>query len=412
MNTRSCAPLILLSCLTLLAFSCDKKTPATDKATTPAATKNNGADAKTTQKTKTQPQSLAQLIESTAQECTLDQKSKVNACKPLRSIKKILGKQRMKAFPEIVNALTSKNEKTEYVAAYLLKNNALYFMKDAAKKDYTIRAEDKRANPIDKTTAKKLIEHVQGYDVKTQTALLKLTAEAAMDAATLGDMNDEAKALLKKFDPQASAEQKELHRMVAKRSMLYTRMSLFDVAQSYHTHPIKDLQPIAFEAPQMMQNWNAEESNTICTWASSMMSKKEVAWNTAPARLLLRCNDANTWRNVLLDEATRRYNTKELDRSFANVLCRICAPAVHQVYPAGGKTVCARGEALFLKFTEDATNNLDISTRQTLMKCLPEQWQSKTTIEHLQHLTKDQNPQINTLATELFNKYAPKNMKK
>lgn len=355
--------------------------------------------------------SIRAAISRVVEQCKLDDNLMISECgdDSFRRLKKKLSAARMAALPDIVEALHSSDAKTERIAASLMKTHALYFMKDANELDYTIREEDKRANPIDQALARRIVDRVLSYDPEKDFDLLRMTFEAGIDAAMLARFEGDAQRLLARIDPTTSQAARQLYFQGARRLMLYGRLTAFPQAKAFLEHHDPTYHTLAFENALLMSNWTGQESEEVCRWAGELLKKDEPRWNAGPARVLLRCNDANTWRNILLDEATRRYNASTLDHGYSSVLCRICAPAVHQIYPPAGKTVCDRGQNLFKLLTEDVKGHLDTGVRQNLIRCMPEQWQSKDTLTHLEKLAKQsKDPLIVREAERAITTHTPK----
>lgn len=404
-------PSLLVCLLGMSLLDCKETSPGSDTKDGESARPAANANVDTGTSVPAAADSIQATLERVVEHCKLDDKLMISACddNSSRILKKKLAKARMEALPALVDALYSDDPQTERIAASLMKTQALYFMKDANELDYTIREEDKRANPIDAALAKRLVDRVMSYDPQKDFDLLRMTFEVAIDAAMLARFEGAARQLLAKIDPAASPAHKQLYFQGARRLMLYGRLAAFPEAKAYLDHEDPSFRTLAFENPLMMSNWTNEESEQVCTWAGELLNRDDPQWNAGPARLLLRCNDSNTWRNILLDEATRRYNARTLNHAYSNVLCRICAPAVHQIYPAAGKTVCDRGQNLFKLLTEDKKGHLETGTRQNLIRCMPEQWESKDTLRHLEALAKSaSDPLVAREAKQALEKHTPK----
>lgn len=399
---------LVMSVIALATVACEDKPPSDGDILDSPRAESPSSSAPPTPKAKAPDNSL-QAVEAVASKCTLGEDHIPASCSggELKALQKLVGKQRMKALPGLMDALEHEDTAVQQVAGFAFKAYVPYVLGDAAELDYTIRGDDKRVAPIDTKLSQRIIARAMTYKPDTDH-MARFTLDAAIDMGTLAGLDDEVRALIKRFDPNKNKTNEQLFYQGMKRVMRFGRMRYFEETSALATHTIPSLQLTAFEAPLLMNTWNNGESDTICAWAGEMMRKDRPTWNAGPARLMLRCNKANTWRNILLDEATRRYNAGALTRSFNNVLCRVCVPAIHNQYPAAGKTVCDRGEALFARMTTDTQKNLGSEERKQLLQCMLNQWSDTPSLEHLATLKNDRDPGVAKLASKLLETHSPK----
>ncbi len=203
-TSRHALSLLIVALLMSQSLACEKTTPQQPLADLGAST---SAPDQATIKKETPPETVAQALDAVVKHCKLDEKHIPSSCTSgeNKRLQKMVARQRMDALPDLLSALESEDLPTRQVAAHAFKAYVPYFLNDAAKLDYTIRGDDKRVAPIDPELSKRIITMASKFEPDTDHELAFIL-DSAIDMATLASLDQEARDLLKRFEPAKNAE--------------------------------------------------------------------------------------------------------------------------------------------------------------------------------------------------------------
>lgn len=363
---RTLGHMTLMAALALAVSGCDDRPQA--KSGAPKATPPQDDTAREAP-APSREDLVRQALEATAEACEVDAANALKKCEGdhARQMAKLLKKQRLAAYPTLVEALGDEDQELRRVAAHSLEKYTLYFLDDALKDPAALDAEATR----------ELIERVKSFD-PAKGRLVMSTIKIAVMAGIISGLDEEVRGLIEHFDPAQGEAHAWARYHAVRNTMTYGRMAYFELAKAGLESPHVPLQLAAFEAPQQMPRWSDEESAEICGWAVKLLKEDDSKWNAGPARLMLRCNDATNYRTHLLDEASRRIADGRYGRPFSMVMSKVCAESIPGRTPPAGETICARAEMMLRKIASD--EQMASRERAFALKALAEQFPDQETI--------------------------------
>ena len=309
------------------------------------------------------------LFDRMVKECTFNEFNKPD-CKGEELAKvqmdyfKMVEEHGVVILPVLSMGLAGKTDPPRRLAAYTLHEKGEQMIEKAAKTPDTLDSAEVTnllAPLIDRNAVDLVPRHAIG---------------AAVMAATLKEMDDEALGLIRSYDPTNKGEM-WVHAEGVEHLMVYGRMRTFEFVKEAAKKEYIPVQLAAFQAAWNMPAWTEEESSAICEWAGEYyQADDDIKWKALPAKLLVRCKDRKKWDGELLSEAKRRIEKGIYSRPFADAIRDLCKERRVLAFLQASERAVAEmgtdgrvvlvGEAVLAGDAPDATDELRVRIARQL----------------------------------------------
>ena len=248
------------------------------------------------------------------------------------------------ALPTLAAALSRRGEATGEYAAYYLQEKLV-----------PDHFEDARAEQIDATATRRLLEALRRLDAARATKAARVTALATAARGELDDL----------WEVVRDHPHSEVAAHAVRWTMVLGDLTAFDRITTIATDDAAPtpVRAAALQAPLEMNTWSDVEAAKICSWNDTHLSTLPTPLEEWSARIALRCGGDSVTR--LLDHAESKLEDGYFGASFTRNLLGLC-----DVGAATGQTAdaCARFQGLL---ADAATKkSLDASKRTSALGML------------------------------------------